>query len=140
MKQVAKELTNFQDGFLNGKRYLIMDRDTRFCSEFREILQGEQIEPVRLPPRSPNLNAHLERFFGSLKGEILDRMIFFGERSLRRAVKSYLEHYHRERPHQGLGNVMIEPRDESIQHNASLQVQCSKRLGGMLRYYHRTAA
>ena len=84
MKQIARELTNFEDGFLNGKRYLIMDRDAKFCASFRDILDGEDVEPLRLPPQSPNLNAHLERFFGSLKTECLSRMIFFGERSLRR--------------------------------------------------------
>ncbi|MCH7725211.1 MAG: transposase [Planctomycetes bacterium] len=97
MKQVARELTNCEDGFLNSKRYLIMDRDTKFCQAFRNILNDEGIEPVRLPARSPNLNSHLERFFGSLKSEALDRMIFFGENSLRRAVNSYLEYYHTER-------------------------------------------
>ena len=89
MKQAARELTNFEDGFLNGKRYLIMDRDTKFCESFREILQGEGVAPLLLPPKSPNLNAHLERFFGSLKSECLDRMIFFGENSLRNAIAEF---------------------------------------------------
>jgi len=56
-----------------------------------------------LPPQSPNLNAYMERWFRSLKFECLDRMVFFGERSLKRAVCEYVEHYYRERNHQGLG-------------------------------------
>ena len=67
MKQTARELTNHEDGFLKGKRYLIMDRDSKFSESFRAFLSKEGVEPVRLPPRSPNMNAHLERFFGSLE-------------------------------------------------------------------------
>jgi len=87
MTQAARELTNFKDGFLNGKRYLLMDRDAKFSASFRATLASVGVEAVILPPRSPNLNAYLERFFGSLKAECLGRMIFFGEESLRRAVK-----------------------------------------------------
>ena len=63
MKQIARNLTDTEDGFLNGKRYLIMDRDTKFCAAFRGILKGEGVNALRLPPRSPNLNANLERYF-----------------------------------------------------------------------------
>ena len=87
MKTIALELTNHEDGFLQGKRYLIMDRDTKFCESFRSLLSDEDVEPVRLPPRSPNMNAHLERFFGSLKSECLDRLILFGEKAMRNAGK-----------------------------------------------------
>ena len=81
MKQVARELTNCEDGFLNDKRYLIMDRDAIFCESFRAFLKNEEITSVRLPPKSPNLNAYLERFMRSIKEEALERMIFFGEKS-----------------------------------------------------------
>ena len=101
MKQIARNLTNCDDGFLNGKRYMLMDRDDKFCGSFRVLLSDAGTEPVRLPPRSPDLNAHLQRFFGSLKSECLSRMIFFGESSLRRAIVTYLDHYHSERNHQG---------------------------------------
>ena len=138
MKQVARELTNFEDGFLNDKRYLLMDRDAKFCDAFREMLRGEGVEPVRLPARSPNLNSYLERFHRSIKEEALDRMIFFGEQSLRRAVAAYIEHYHSERNHQGLHNRIIEPDDEVG--TVTGEVECRERLGGMLRYYHRDAA
>ena len=86
MKQVARELTNFEGGFLNGKRYLLMDRDSKFCESFRELLKGELVTPVRLPPKSPNLNAHPERFMRSLREECVDRMVFFGGHSLKNAV------------------------------------------------------
>ena len=138
MKQVARNLTDVEDGFLKGKRYLLMDRDGKFSEAFRSILEQADTEPVQLPPRSPNLNAHIERFFGSLKSECLSRMIFFGENSLRRATISYLEHYHQERNHQGLGNKIIEPNEEVGQGHG--EIECRERLGGILRYYHRKAA
>ena len=138
MIQTARELTNFEDGFLTGKRYLLMDRDTKFCKAFRDILRGEGVDSVRLSPQSPNLNAHIERFFGSLKSECLDKMIFFGQRSLQNAVRQFLAHYHGERNHQGLSNKIIEPREEVGQDHG--EIECRNRLGGLLRYYHRKAA
>jgi len=109
IRQVARNLTDSVDGSLLGTRYLLMDRDTKFCEAFLSILQQADVTPVRLPARSPNLNAHIERFHLSLKQECLDRMILFGERSVRMAVCQFLEHYHRERNHQGLGNRLIQP-------------------------------
>ena len=91
------------NGFVNDKRYLLMDRDAKFCESFRETLRSEDVQSVRLLPRSPYLNAHVERLFGSLKSECLNRMIFFGEQSLRRALNEYVAHYNAERPHQGVG-------------------------------------
>jgi hypothetical protein len=138
MQQIARNLTDSCDGFLLGKRYVLMDRDGKFCPAFRTILKDEGAEPLLLPPRSPDLNAYIERFFRSLKTEALSRIIFFGEKSLRRAVASYLEHYHAERNHQGLGNTIIEPGDEVGK--IAGKIECRERLGGFLRYYHRKAA
>jgi putative transposase len=138
MKQAAREVTNFENGFLNGKRYVLMDRDDKFCPAFQCLLEDEGIHPVPLPPRSPNLNAHLERFFGSLKSECLERMIFFGENMLRTAIRQFLEHYHGERNHQGLNNQVIEPGDEVGRVEGN--VRCREWLGGLLRYYYRDAA
>jgi transposase InsO family protein len=138
MKQIARNLTDCEDGFLNGKRFLIMDRDTTFSDAFRKTLEDEGVESVRLPPRSPNLNPHLERFMRSLKDESLSRLIFFGETSLRTAVGQFLEHYHGERNHQGLGNQLIDPGEEVGQSQGG--VKCRERLGGLLRYYYRDAA
>jgi hypothetical protein len=65
-------------------------------------------------------------------------MIFFGEKSLRRAVTAFLEHYHAERNHQGLDNQLIEPGSEVGQ--GAGKIECRERLGGLLKYYHRNAA
>ena len=138
MKQIARNLTDCVDGFLIGKRYLLLDRDGKFCPAFKSILENTGVNPVPLPPKSPDLNANLERFFGSLKSECLERMIFFGEGSLRNAIGQFLLHYHAERNHQGLGNKLIDPGEEGGQ--ADGEIECHERLGGLLRYYHRSAA
>ncbi len=138
MKQIGRNLTDKFDGFLNGKQYVLMDRDGKFCHVFREILKDEEIKPLRLPPRSPNLNAHVERFHRSLKDECLDRMIFFGEKSLRNAIKTFLEHFHADRNHQAIENRLIKPGEEVGLRDGD--VLCRERLGGMLRYFYRKAA
>ena len=138
MKQMARNLTNCEDGFLNDNRYLLMDRDTKFCESFRDFLGNEGVEAVQLPPKSPNLNAHLERFMRSIKSECLEKMIFFRENMLRNAVREYLSHYHHERNHQGLDNTIIDPKGEVGK--ISGKIECRERLGGILRYYYRDAA
>ena len=102
------------------------------------MLKNAGTKPLRHSPRSPNLNAWVDRFVRSIKEECLSKMIFFGERSLRRAIKQYLAHYHAERNHQGLDNRLINPNEDVG--GSDGDVQCRERLGGMLRYYHRQAA
>jgi putative transposase len=96
------------------------------------------VESVKLPPRSPNLNAHAERFVRNIKESCLERLIFFGEGSLRKAIHEYVAHYHAERNHQGLGNRIISPREGHL--NATVPIQKQERLGGILNYYYRAAA
>jgi transposase InsO family protein len=108
MNQVGRHVTDAVDGILNGKRFLIHDRDPLLTAEFQSILTSVGVECVKLPPRSPNLNAHAERFVRSSKivFERFNRLILFGERSLRRraaAVREFVTHYHQEKNHQGLG-------------------------------------
>jgi putative transposase len=89
MLQVGRNLTDSKDGFLRGKRYLLMDRDKKYSDAFRSMLKGSDVEPVRLPPKSPNLNAHIERFARSIKEDCLERLILFGEDSLRNALVAF---------------------------------------------------
>ncbi len=138
MKQIARNLTDCDEGFLNEVRYLIHDRDPLFTQSFRGILNSSGIETVKLPARSPNLNAYAERFVRSIKSECLAQIIPLGERYLRRAVHEYTEHYHVERNHQGLGNRLIEKRQGVVDMNSA--VVRHERLGGVLNYYARRAA
>jgi putative transposase len=86
---------------------------------------------VKLPPGSPNLNAHAERFVRTVKESCLERMILFGEGSLRRAIHEFVEHYHRERNQQGLGNRLIMEDHCGLRSNRA--IQCRQWLGGLLR-------
>jgi len=101
LTQIARNVTDSVDGILQGKRYLIHDRDPLYTAEFLTMLQGVGVESVKLPPRSPNLNAYAERFVRSIKESCLERMILFGEESLRTAIRNFVAHYHSERNHQG---------------------------------------
>jgi len=108
MTQIARNLSDFEDGFLRGARFLIHDRDPLFTKEFRRTLNESVVRPVKLPNRSSNLNAYAERFVRSIRSECLAQIIPLGERHLRRAVREYTEHYHHERNHQGLENRLID--------------------------------
>jgi putative transposase len=138
MKQMARNATMEGWGTLRDCRYLLHDRDTKYTQSFRAIIASGQVEPLVLPARSPNLNAYAERWVRSVKEECLSKVILFGERSLRRALGEYVEHYHAERNHQGKGNVLLFPCGTIIRPDEP--VQCRQRLGGLLRYYHRQAA
>jgi len=138
MMQVGRNLTDPFDGFLADKRYLILDRDSKFSKPFRDLLTDSGVEIVRLPARSPDLNAYAKRFVRSIKEECLSRMIFFGEQSLRRATREFAAHDHEERNHQGIGNRLIAPRRPVGDERNT--IRCSERLGGLLRFYHRGAA
>ena len=138
MMQIGRNITDPVDGFLAEKELVILDRDSKFSMAFRDLLKDAGVDVVRLPYRSPDLNAYAERFVRSIKDECLSRMILFGERSLRRATREYAAHYHTERNHQGINNRLIEPDDHAG--SASSVIKCVQRLGGMLRFYHRAAA
>ena len=138
MKQACRNLTDCEDGFLKDASHLSVDRDVSFIALRDFIEQNTDTEVVVLPPKSPNLNAYMERWFRSLKFECLDRMMFFGERSLENAVREYVQHYHGKRNHQGLGNQLIDPSDNV--NAVAGKIECRERLGGMLKYYHRRAA
>ena len=135
MAQVARNLTDAEDGFLRAHRFLICDRDAKFTAEFRSILQVTGVDVIRTPRQAPNCNAYAERFVLSIKSECLNRMMFFGEASLRRAVGEYLQHYHHERPHQGLGNETL----RVARRGTTGEVRCTERLGGLLKHYERAA-
>lgn len=137
MTQVVRNLTDVRDGFLHDMHYLIVDRDPLYTGAFRRLLRESGVIPLRLPARSPNLNAFAERFVLSVKSECLDCIVPLGEAHLRAAVRAFVHHYHEERPHQGLGNERIAPK---IAVTGTGPVQCRERLGGVLKFYYREAA
>jgi integrase-like protein len=124
-------------GLLVGKRYLIHDRDPLFTAEFLETPETGGVKSVKLPPPAPNLNAHAERFVRTIKESCLERMILFGEGSLRKAIHEFVEYYLRERNHPGLGNRLIIDAESCAANGGP--IRCRQRLGGMLNYYYREA-
>ncbi len=138
---IARNITDIDEGMLlqNNCKYLIHDRDSKFCEHFDSLVRSVNIKPVRLPPRSPNLNAYAERFILSVKSECLDRMILFGETTLRHVLKEYTAHYHLERNHQGIGNNLLFPQ-HTTEKGSEQTIECRERLGGLLKFYHRRAA
>ncbi len=139
MTQMARNLTMEEWGFLTPDHQVIHDRDTKFCAAFRETIKAAGVRLVKLPPRSPNLNAHAERWVRSVKEEVLSRLILFGEDALRQMLKEYGTHYHQERNHQGKGNGLL----MALAHRKTLgtnPIRSRERLGGLLKYYNREAA
>ena len=127
------------EGFLRTSRHLIHDRDPLYTCVFEDILSGGGVRPIRLPARSPNLNAYAERFVRSIKEECLNRVIPLGEGHLRRLVREYVEHYHRERNHQGRHNQLLE-RAPPPSACRRVDIRRRARLGGLLSFYYREAA
>ena len=138
MLQLARNLDDLENGSLRDKRYLIIDRDTKYTEQFRRVMREAGTQVIRLPPISPNLNAYAERFVRSIKDECLNRTIFVGQASLRRAVSEYMAHYHGERNHQGLDNRLIRQDSSMIAQDGRVS-RCA-RLGGMLNFYYHEAA
>jgi putative transposase len=139
MVQMARNATDEIDGVFRSIRFVLHDRDTKFCASFRATLRSGAVEPLLLPARSPNLNAFAERWVRSIKTECLSKLVLFGETSLRRATTQFLEHYHSERNHQGKANLLLFPAP--VEHRASdlATIRCRERLGGLLKYYCRAA-
>ena len=106
MSQIARNLTDAEEGILAGKQYLIHDRDPLFTAEFLTMIVDAGVESVKLPPRSPNLNADAERLIRSIKESCLERMIFFGEESLRTAIQNFVAHYQLISPEPGRSSAL----------------------------------
>jgi putative transposase len=108
MRQVGRTLTAADEGVLVGHCILICDRDAKWSAGVRERLDKAGIRVVQTLFQAPNANAYAERFVRSIKYECLNRVIPLGEGHLRRTITEFVEHYHRERNHQGLENELIE--------------------------------
>lgn len=138
MAQIARNLLDAEDGPLRGFAHLIVDRDPLYTRQFKTMLADANVELLRLPARSPNLNAYAERFVRSIKHECLRHVIPLGEGHLRHVLKEYMEHYHSERNHQGLDNVI--PFLARAPPATQGRVRVRERLGGLLKFYVRKAA
>jgi hypothetical protein len=137
MRQMARNLTDPESGFLVEGTLLLHDRDSKYTAHFDRILNESGVGTLKLSPESPDLNAHAERFVRSVKNQCLSRMIITSEEQLRRALREYVEYYNHERCHQGLGNQIPCPRMEDGFEQKEGKITKKQRLGGLLNFYSR---
>ena len=127
--------------FHTAPRYAILDRDSKYGHEVPAALQSLGVEPVRTAPRSPWQNPYVERFGGTLRQELLDKIIVFNQRQLHRLVREFVAYYHEDRCHLGLEKDAPEPRRVTPQPSAGARVVGLPRVGGLQhRYEWRQAA
>ncbi len=126
-------------GLFERVRFLIHDRDSKFCASFEEVFRSEGIQVVHTPIRAPQANAYAERFVRTVRAECLDWLLSVGRRHLETVLRSYTTHYNRERPHRGLALQPPEPATAS-QHQNPGKIERRDRLGGLIHEYHRAAA
>ena len=117
--------------------YLLRDNDGKFGAAFDTVFEAEGIKVKKVGPRAPNMNAYAERWVQSVRRECLNHFIVLGEGHLRHILKEYEHHYNFERCHQGVGNVPLTSQPAAP---ADGVIECSERLGGLLKHYHRNAA
>jgi len=138
VERVLKRQLDDFDGFLRNHKYLIHDRDPLFTKSMIAMLASVGVKSIKLPPKSPNLNAHAERFVRSIKHECLNRIIPIGESHLWRAIDAYVEHYNHDRPHQGMDNLVLDPLFKPSEPKG--KIICDEQMGGVIRSYRRAAA
>jgi putative transposase len=139
MAQQARNLRLHFDELPVKPAYFIHDRDIKFTKQFGTILSNDkELEIIKLPARSPNLNAFAERWVRSFREECLDHFIVFGEGHMRHIAEEYIAHYNEERPHQGKCNNTLGLNVHESSANGP--VTCKTRLGGLLKHYVRQAA
>lgn len=130
MMQFARNVAMNAWRFLDDCRYLLHDRDTKYTQSFRQIIKSSSVAPLRLPLRTPNLNAYAERWVRSVKGECLSYLVFLGEASLRSAVRKYLVHHHTKRNQRDKENVLLFPTVAPDTCTVKGSIACRQRFGG----------
>jgi putative transposase len=119
-------------------KVVVRDRDSKYGPEFRELFKREGVNLHPVNYRSPNMNAYIERFIQTIQQECLDKFIAFSQEHLDLLTAEFMEHYHKERPHQGKGNVPLTGALKIVSGDG--EIVCRERLGGVLRHYYRVAA
>ena len=145
MAQQARNLSMFfAEQGETKPTHIIRDRDSKFTAEFCSILESDGIEFRPIPPRSPNLNPFAEAWVQRTKHEVLNHFLVFGERHLRHILTFWVQYYHLHRPHQGLGNVLLDERKKPPTGLSDIvplgKITCHESLGGLLKHYERKAA
>jgi putative transposase len=119
-----------------GVDLVTRDNDQVYKKGFDRVMKDADVKSVRLAIRAPNTNAFVERFIQTLQVECLDHFLVFGEKHLDYLVREYVEHYHTERPHQGLGNRPVSGPPPDVGEG---EIVVRTRLGGLLKHYQHAA-
>jgi len=101
--QQARNLFMALEDRVGQFRFLVRDRDAKFTAAFDAVFVAEAIEVLRTPVRAPQANAYAERWVGTVRREVLDRMLVVGGRQLPAVLAEYVDHYNGHRPHRALG-------------------------------------
>jgi putative transposase len=117
---------------------LVGDGAGQFTASFDEIFRSERITVAKTPPRTPVANCHIERWFGTLRRELLDRTIIWNETQLRRLIDDYVVHYNDHRPHRSLGQQP--PLPTAVQaFKPRAPVRVTTRCNGLVHEYRQAA-
>jgi putative transposase len=121
-------------------RFLIHDRDAKFCGPFDEVLRSEGIDIIRTPMRSPRANAFAERAVKTLRHEVLDWTLILGRRHLDHVLASYARHYNAERPHRGIALRVPDKQSHIDPVKIVPEIRRRDLLGGLSQEYYPVAA
>lgn len=136
-QQARNLLTDLKDR-AGAFRFLIRDRDTKFTSSYDEVFAGDDIQVLKIPPRSPRANAFAERWVRTARTECTDRLLIFGERHLRTVLDEYADHYNRHRPHRSLGLRAPTDHDSNVIPLPTGRIERRVVLSGLINEYQRT--
>jgi putative transposase len=139
LTQLARNLLMDLEDVGRSFRFLIRDRDAKFTAAFDAVFVGADIHILRTPVRAPRANAFAERFVGSIRRELLDRILITNQRHAAAVLRQYEQHYNSHRPHRTLGQAApLRPLPQrattEIHH-----VRRHDRLGGLLHEYQQVA-
>jgi putative transposase len=137
--QQARNLLMGLDDRVGRFRFLVRDRDTKFIAAFDAVFAAEGLEVLRTPVRAPRANAYAERWVGTVRRELLDRMLIFGGGQLRSVLAEYADHYNSHRPHRALGQAPPLGSAEPPVILPARGVVRRDRLGGLIHEYAQAA-
>jgi len=137
--QQARNLFMELEDRIGRFRFLLCDRDAKFTAAFDTVVAAEGITVLRTPVRAPRANAYAERWVGTVRREVLDRMLILGCRQLRSVLADYADHYNGHRPHRALGQASPLGPGEPVVLVPTGRIMRRDRLGGLIHEYAQVA-